>query len=135
MLVEGTLLFGGSPGDQTLDVRFGALRRAGFRKIAIPIEVSIPLEDVELVPTAGKRMSELEFRVSLMDEEGARSETPVEKIPIAGSTQPQPGDVFVYETDLVMRKRAHRYVAAIYDPLSGAILSASGTVGQERPSR
>ena len=135
MLVEGTLLFGGSPGDQTLDVRFGELRKAGLRKIAIPIEVSIPLEDVELVPTAGKWMSELEFRVSLMDEEGARSETPVAKIPIAGSTQPQPGDVFVYETGLVMRKRSHRYVAAIYDPLSGAILSASGTVGQERPSR
>ena len=135
MLVEGTLLFGGAPGDQTLDVRFGALRKAGFRKIAIPIEVSIPLEDVELVPTAGKWMSELEFRVSLMDEEGARSETPVERIPIAGSTEPQPGDLFVYETDLVMRKRAHRYVAAIYDPLSGAILSASGTVGQERQSR
>ena len=30
-----------------------------------------------------------------------------------------------------MRKRHHRYVAAVYDPLSGAILSASGEVGSK----
>ena len=42
-----------------------------------------------------------------------------------------PGDVFVYETDLPMRKRQHRYVAAVYDPVSGALLSARGAVGPQ----
>ena len=135
MLVEGALVFEDSPGKEVLEARFGTPRKAGFRKISVPVEVSIPLDDVQLMPMDGRWMNELEFRVTLIDEHGDRSETPVAKIPIAGSTQPQPGDVFVYETGLVMRKRSHRYVAAIYDPLSGAILSASGTVGQERPSR
>ena len=129
MLVEGNLLFGGSPGVEALDVRFGASRKAGFRKISVPMEVSIPLADVELLPMAGQWMNELEFQVSLIDEHGDRSETPIEKIPIAGPTKPQPGDVFVYETDLLMRKRQHRYVAAVYDPLTGAILSGNGSVG------
>ena len=78
-------------------------------------------------------MNDLEFRISLIDEHGDRSETPVTRIPIAGSRKPLSGDTFVYTTDLVMRKREHRYVAAVYDPLSGAILSTSGDIGPETP--
>jgi hypothetical protein len=40
-----------------------------------------------------------------------------------------PGQTFIYDTGIVIRRREHRYVAAIHDRLSGAILSASGTVG------
>ncbi|MXW00985.1 MAG: VWA domain-containing protein [Holophagales bacterium] len=129
MLVEGALAFDDSPGKDVLDARFGTPRKAGFRKISVPIEVSIPLDDVQLLPMDGRWMNELEFRVTLIDEHGDRSETPVDKIPIHGSRAPSPGDTFVYETELVMRRREHRYVAAVYDPLSGAILSASGDVG------
>ena len=129
MLVEGALLFDDSPGQDVLDARFGTPRKAGFRKISVPMEVSIPLDDVKLLPMGSHWMNELEFRVALIDEHGDRSETPVVKIPIAGPAEPQPGDVFVYETGLVMRKREHRYVAVVYDPLSGAILSASGELG------
>ena len=129
MLVEGALVFEESPGQEVLDARFGTPRKAGFRKISVPVEVSIPLDDVELVPMDGRWMNELEFRVTLIDEHGDRSGTPIDKIPILGSRAPSPGDMFVYETDLVMRKRPHRYVAAVYDPLSGAILSTSGNIG------
>jgi len=129
MLVEGALVFDDSPGKDVLDARFGTPRKAGFRKISVPIEVSIPLDDVQLLPMDGRWMNELEFRVTLIDERGDRSETPIDKIPIHGSRAPSPGDTFVYETELVMRKREHRYVAAVYDPVSGAILSASGDVG------
>ncbi len=129
MLVEGALVFEESPGKEVLDARFGTPRKAGFRKIAVPVEVSIPLDDVQLMPMAGQWMNELEFRVTLIDEEGRRSETPVRKIPVTGPTPPQPDDFFVYETDLVLRKRPHRYVAAVYDPVSGAILSTSGDIG------
>lgn len=129
MLVEGALVFDDSPGKDVLDARFGTPRKAGFRKISVPVEVSIPLDDVQLLPMDGRWMNELEFLVTLIDERGDRSETPIDKIPIHGSRAPSPGDTFVYETDLVMRKRQHRYVAAVYDPVSGAILSASGDVG------
>ncbi len=131
MLVEGNLLFGGAPGAEALDVRFGPSRKAGFRTIFVPMEVEIPLDDLTLLPVGDQWMNELEFRVTLIDEHGARSETPVSKIPILGSETPPPGETLVYETDLLMRKRAHRYVAAVYDPLSGAILSASGELAPD----
>ena len=134
MLVEGALVFDDSPGEDVLEARFGTPRKAGFRKISVPVEVSIPLDDVQLLPMDGRWMSELEFRVTLIDEYGDRSETPIDKIPIHGSRAPLPGDTFVYETELVMRKREHRYVAAVYDPVSGAILSARGTIGPAGPA-
>ncbi len=130
MLVEGALLFGGAPGVTALEVQFGSPEKAGLRKIAVPMEVRIPLKDLTMLPVGGQWMNELEFRVTVIDEYGDHSETPIDKIPIHGSRAPSPGDIFVYETDLVMRKRPHRYVAAIHDPLSGAILSASGEVGR-----
>ena len=131
MLVEGSLLFGGAPGAESLKMELGTPEKAGFRKIAVPVTVTIPLDDVTLLPLGGQWKHELEFRVSVIDESGDRSETPVRRIPVAGPAAPQPGQTFVYETVLVMRKRPHRYVAAIHDPLSGAILSADGTVAPE----
>ncbi|MCY3971393.1 MAG: VWA domain-containing protein [Acidobacteria bacterium] len=131
MLVEGALLFGGAPGGVALEVHFGSPEKAGIRKIAVPMEVRIPLKDVTMLPAGDQWMNELEFRVTVIDEYGDHSETPIDRFPIHGSKAPSPGDTFIYETELVMRKRPHRYVAAVYDPLSGAILSATGTVGPD----
>ena len=131
MLVEGSLLFGGSPGTESLGMEFGAPEKAGFRKIAVPVTVTIPLDDVTLLPMGDLWMNELELRITVINESGDRSETPVRKIPIVGPAAPQPGQTFVYDTGVVMRKREHRYVAAVYDPVSGAILSASGELGPD----
>ncbi len=61
MLVEGALLFDDSPGQDVLDARFGTPRKAGFRKIEVPMVVSIPLDDVKLLPMGSHWMNELEF--------------------------------------------------------------------------
>ncbi len=129
ILVEGSLLFGGAPGTESLDIRFGTPTKAGYRKIVVPMEVRIPLDDVTLLPMAGRWMNELEFRITVINESGDRSEIPMSKVAIAGSEPPSPGQFFVFDTGVKMRKREHRYVAAVYDPLSGAILSATGTLG------
>ena len=131
MLVEGALIFGGSPGEDTLSVRLGAPERTRSRKVLVPIEVTIPLDHVQLLPVAGRWTNELEFRVSVIDDVGGRSETPVEKILISGTREPQPGDFFTYKSKLRLRGREHRFVAAVHDPVSGAILSASGAVGPQ----
>ncbi len=132
MLVEGSLLFGGTPGSDSLEVRFGTPEKAGYRRVTLPMEVTIPLDDVTLLPMGGKWMNELELRVSVINEDGDRSETPVSTILILGSSAPLPGDYFVYETELLIRRREHRYIAAVHDPLTGAILSASGTIGSDQ---
>lgn len=129
MMVEGSVLFGGAPGKETLAVRFSAPQPTRGRKILVPMEIAIPLDDVELLPMGGRFTNELEFRVNVINEDGEKSATPVEKIRISGTNEPPPGAVFVYETTLRLRSAGHRYVASVHDPLTGVILSASGTVG------
>ena len=129
MMVEGSLLFGNPPSAKPLGVRFGKPQRGGRGKMLVPVEVAIPLDEVALLPVAGVWQNELEFRVTVMDENGSRSETPVEKIRIAGNQKPQPGQYFTYQTSLQLRRREHTFVIAVYDPLTGAILSSSGAIG------
>ncbi len=129
MMVEGALLFGNPPSAKPLGVRFGKPQRAGFGKIMVPVRVAIPLDEVTLLPVAGVWQNELEFRVTVMDRNGNRSETPVETIRIAGNQEPQPGQYFTFETGLELRRREHTFVIAVYDPLTGTILSSSGDIG------
>ncbi len=129
MMVEGSLLFGNPPSAKPLGVRFGRPERRGLGKMIVPVEVAIPLDEVTLLPVAGVWQNELEFRVTVMDKDGNRSETPVEKIRIAGNQAPQPGQHFTYTTGLELRRRQHTFVIAVYDPLTGAILSSSGDIG------
>ena len=129
MLVEGALLFGGSPGAESLKVDFGTPRKAGFREIFMPMKVMIPLDEVELLPMDGQWINEFEFRIRLMNRFGDQAAPPAAKVAVAIPNEPMPGDRFVFETDLMINKREHRYVAALYDPLAGKLLSTSGTVG------
>ena len=129
MMVEGSLLFGNPPSAKPLGVRFGKPQRGGRGKMVVPVAVAIPLDEVALLPVAGVWQNELEFRVTVMDKNGSRSETPVEKIRIAGNQEPQPGQYFTYQTSLQLRRREHTFVIAVYDPLTGAILSSSGAIG------
>ena len=132
MLVEGALLFGGSRGTDSLEVRFGSPRRSRFRKVLVPMEVVIPLDDITLLPMGGLWMNELELRVTVINEYGDRSETPVETIRIEGADKPKAGQYYIYDTGMKLRSRAHRFVAAVHDPVSGAILSTSGIVGPKK---
>ena len=129
MMVEGSLLFGNPPSAKPLGVRFGKPQRRGLGKMIVPLAVAIPLDEVQLLPVAGVWQNELEFRVTVMDKHGNRSETPVEKIRIAGAQEPRPGQFFTYDTGLELRRREHTFVIAVYDPLTGAILSSSGEIG------
>ena len=131
MAVEAALMFGDPPGARPLDVRIGEPARAGRRRMSVPLEVAIPLDEIQLLPVAGVWQNELEVRVTAMDLEGNRADVSVEKVPIAGSSEPQPGQVFYYQTNLQLRRREHTYVVAVYDPLTGTSLTSTGTIGPE----
>ena len=129
MLVEGALLLGGSPGSESLEVSFGEPRKAGFRRLDVPMTIAFPLEDVELLPVNGQWMNELEFRIRLMNKWGDQATPPAVKVPVVIPKEPTRGDFFIFEMDLKIRTREHRFVAAVYDPLTGDLLSTRGTVG------
>jgi VWFA-related protein len=129
LLVEGSLMFGGLPGRDVLEVHFGTPRKAGFRKVLVPMWVTIPIDDLTLLPVDGQWTNDVEFRVSVVDRHGDRSKNLGTRIPIRYTEAPPPGETFVYETELPIRKGMHRFLAALYDPLSGEILARGGTVG------
>ncbi len=132
MTVEAAMLFGGQPGVRPLEVSFsdpvrGRGRRRG--RISVPVEVAIPLDEIQLLPVAGEWLTEIEVRVTAMDMTGARADMSVEKVRIAGPARPSPGQVFYYQTDLQLRRREHTYVIAVYDPLTGTVLTSTGNIG------
>ncbi|MYB20779.1 MAG: VWA domain-containing protein [Holophagales bacterium] len=129
MRLEASMLFGNAPDTDPLDVRLGTPRKAGFRRISVPVEVVIPLDEVTLLPMDGKWVNDFEFRISAVDKWDILSKKLVRKVPVVRSEAPAPGETFVYETDLRLRKREYRYVAAVYDPVTDrTLVSARGVV-------
>ncbi len=131
MTVEAALLFGGHPAGRPLDVRFSDPVRGRRGRMLVPVEVAIPLDEIELLPVAGQWRSTLEVRVTARDMNGNRADMSIEKIQIVGPTKPQPGQFFYYQTELRLRRREHTYVIAVYDPLTGAVLTSAGGVSPE----
>ncbi|MXX60081.1 MAG: VWA domain-containing protein [Holophagales bacterium] len=129
MTAKAALLFGDPPDALPLEVHFSKPVRAGRRKMSVNVEVAIPLDEIQLLPVAGEWLSVVEIRVTAMDEGGNRSEVSFEKVPITGSQEPQPGQIFYYETDLQLRRREHSYVITVHDPLTGTNLTSTGKVG------
>ena len=125
MVVESALLLGNPPTNKPLATTFGRPRKMR-RKAEIPLDVRIPMSEITLLPTNGRYVNELEIRVTVMDEDGNRSDMSVEKIEINGAAPPEPGQYFTYQTVLELKKRKHRVVVAVYDPLTGSILSSTG---------
>ncbi|MCY3966013.1 MAG: VWA domain-containing protein [Acidobacteria bacterium] len=125
MTAEGALLFGDLPDALPLDVRLGAPVRVGRGRISVPMEVTIPLDEMEFLPAGDQSQSVLEVRVAVMDESGNRAEVSLERVPVVGPEQPQPGQIFYYETDLQLRRREHTVLVTVRDPLTGTTLSAS----------
>ena len=133
MRLEASMLFGNAPGADPLEVRLGTPRKAGFLRISVPVEVVIPLDDLTLLPMDGKWVNEFEFRISAVDKWDILSKKLVRKVPIVRSEAPAPGETFMYETDLRLRKREYRYVAAVYDPLTDrTLVSDRGVVSPKR---
>ena len=131
MTAEAALLFGDPPDALPLEVRLGSPVRSGRGKMSVPMELTIPLDEIEFLPADDQSQNVLEVRVAVMDDSGNRADVSLERVPVAGPEQPQPGQVFHYQTDLQLRRRVHTYVITVRDPLTGTILSATGEIRPE----
>ncbi len=127
MIVESALLFGDPPSVKPLRLNFGKPSKS-FRKLRIPLEVGINMDDVTLIPNQGRYQNQLEIRISAMTDTGERSGTTLDVIKIDGAVPPKPGQYYWYETVVVLRKQPHRIVVAVHDPLTGELLSSSGEI-------
>ena len=128
MAAEGLLLFGNPPDSLPLELRFGEPKRARRGIVRIPLEVGFTLDEIQFIPLAGRQEAEVQVAITVMDQHGNRSETPVQKVRILGREVPEPGQLFRWQTQLEMRKRKHRVIVIVYDPISGNTLSSSAEI-------
>lgn len=127
MTVEGLLLFGNPPNSLPLELRFGKAKRERRGILRVPLAIGFALDDIQLVPIAGRQVAEVQVVITVMDAQGNRSETPVQKVSISGEI-PEPGQLFWWHTELLLRNRKHRVTVAVYDPISKNILSSDAEI-------
>lgn len=126
-LVESALLLGGVPGARPLPIQFGQAVKAGFRKLEVPVRIAIPMNAVAMLRRGRRYVADLELRVAVLDEDGNRNELAVLPVKLDGERQPAPGEYAIYETSLQLRRQEHDLVVALYDPVSGTILTCVAT--------
>lgn len=118
--VESVLLFGAGPGVRDLDLEIGAATVDG-RRLLVPIVLSLPTDELTLLPAGAGVAADLELRVAAVDDRGGRSEMPVVPIRLTLPKPPEPGGRARYQTTLELRRVKNRVAVAVYDPVSGAI--------------
>jgi VWFA-related protein len=128
MMVESAMLFGNSAGAVAIPMELGPPAATDRKFMKVPITLAIPVDQITLVPINGKYAAELELRVAAIDERGDRSDVPVIPLTLSSDEQPKAGGFVRYETAINMRRMAHHLVVAIFDPLSGEILTAEADV-------
>ena len=128
MMVESAMLFGGAPDSAPLAIELGRPVASGRREMEVPVAISIPVDGISFVPLDGKYAAELELRVGAVDTGGNRASVPVIPVTLRAETQPKAGSSIRYETRLKLRRLPHHLTLAIFDPLSGKILTGQTDV-------
>lgn len=124
MSVESALLFGGLPEDPRMIVELGEWRKAGFRKMEIPMTVSLPMDEMTFLPTSTGMLAELELRLAVEDEAAQRADIPVIPLRVETNGPPAAGARWAYTVPLRLRRKEHRVLVAIYDMASGRIFTS-----------
>jgi VWFA-related protein len=128
MVVESAMLFGSPPGAKPMPMEVGTPVRDGRKEMVLPITLAIPVAGLTVVPLDGKHVAEMELRVAAVDEKGDRSDIPV--VPLRMTLdQPPPSEAYLrYDTKIRLRRIEQHLIVAIFDPLSGHILTAEADV-------
>ena len=124
MMVESAMLFGSSPDSVVMPMEVGKPARAGRREIEVPVTLAIPADALTVVPIEGKHVAEMELRIAAVDVNGDRSDIPVVPLRMTLDQPPPAGSYLRYDTKLRLRRVDQHLVIAVFDPLSGRIMTA-----------
>ncbi|MEM9408539.1 MAG: hypothetical protein AAGA81_21080, partial [Acidobacteriota bacterium] len=127
-IVEAGLLFGDTAGAGPLRVSFSPPRRAGRRRIEIDVELTIPLDLVELVQIGARHQGQLEVRMAALGEDGQRSETSTDPLTINGDRAPRPGDYYSYRSTLTLKRLPQRIQFTVHDLIGGDVLAVASSI-------
>lgn len=124
MMVESAMLFGSSPDSVVMPMEVGKPARTGRREIEVPVTLAIPADALTVVPIEGKHVAEMELRIAAVDVNGDRSDIPVVPLRMTLDQPPPAGAYLRYDTKLRLRRVDQHLVIAVFDPLSGRIMTA-----------
>ncbi|MEM6705736.1 MAG: VWA domain-containing protein [Acidobacteriota bacterium] len=127
-IVEAGLLFGDTAGAGPLRASFSPPRRAGRRRIEIDVELTIPLDLVELVQIGARHQGQLEVRMAALGEDGQRSETSTDPLTINGDRAPRPGDYYSYRSTLTLKRLPQRIQFTVHDLIGGDVLAVASSI-------
>ena len=124
MLVESAQLFDlPIPGEtRELGITFGEPQNGGYRKAIVPLKLEIPLDDVTFFPYEGGYAARLELRVAATDDRGDSAAIPVIPIELREQT-PEGSQMAVFEFSMKLRRRPHKFLISLHDPMSGKLMS------------
>jgi VWFA-related protein len=123
MLVESAQLFDLPLPGGDLTVEFGQPSSDGFKKVQLPIYLEIPLDQITLLATGSGFSAQLELRVAATDHSGAQAPISVMPVEIHGNAPPTSQGTAAFETRLRLRKKPHRLLISVFDPVSGNTMS------------
>jgi len=124
MMLESAQLFDlPLPGEsRDLAVTFGEPQKGGFRKVIVPLQIEIPLDQLTLLPYEGGAAARVELRIAATDDRGTTAAIPI--IPLT-LENPETGDgaTAAFEFSLKLRRRPHQLLISVHDPSSGLLIS------------
>lgn len=122
MAVESALLFGAPPAPE-LEVELGEARKAGFRKVELPVRLTLPFAALSFLQHGERWVARAEVRFAAVDPGFHQAEVPVIPLTIERAARPGAGERWEFRTALKMRRRPHSLVVAVHDPASGRIFT------------
>lgn len=126
MEAQRVLLFprGAAPGAVPLRVRAGNPRGLSRRRMAVPIDIEVPLGVFPALPHGNEYLQRLEVRFATIDGAGWRAEQPAIPLEVRSHSAPEPDTVFDYYAEVTMRHLPHTVVVTVHDPVSRQTASA-----------
>lgn len=126
MEAQRALLFprAAAPGAVPLRVRVGTPRGLSRRKMAVPIDIEVPLGRFAALPYGGEYVQRLEVRFATIDRRGWRAEQPATPLEVRSDSAPEPDTMFDYYAEVTLRHLPHIVVVTVHDPVSGETASA-----------
>ena len=126
MEAQRALLFPrqGAPAAAVLTARVGTPRKLSRRRMAVPIDIEVPLGVFPALPYGNEYLQRLEVRFATIDDAGWRAEQPAIPLEIRSDSAPQPEAVFDYYAEVTMRHLPHTVVVTVHDPVSRQTASA-----------
>ena len=122
-MVESALVFGDLPGAGKLGLELGEAGRG--RRVKLPLQLTIPMDEITMLPHQGRYIAELELRVGALDKFGDRNEIATVPVVLEGGGPPPLGAHAIYEVAIKIRRQPQDLVVSLYDPIGDRILVAN----------